>query len=522
MTMTEAPGKLEKRKTGWEFYESLGNPRYVVAPMVDASELAWRMLGNRHGAQLCFTPMYHAGCFVRDGKYRVEALQTCPEDRPLIVQFCANDPEVFVQAIHQTLEHLPNVDAIDLNLGCPQVIAKRGHFGSYLQDEWELLSKMVKAATAASVKPITVKLRVFPDMDKTIRYARMLEEAGASMITVHGRTREQKGPLTGLASWEHIKAVKEAVNVPVIANGNIQNLRDVEDCIKLTGVDGVMSAEGHLTNPAIFSGANPPVWEMCIEYLDLVKIYPCPLSYVRGHLFKMLHHVLQIRTNFDLREVIAKSRSLEEFGEAVRHIQDRYTKYESGEAVWETPDDLSLFNLKHPPWRCQPYVRPPPDVYLEKMRKINEEERRTREEIKLTESVQSVDVECNGTKRTNSETENTAHPVLSKKKQKKLERQARHPRKKDLPLGVSRGRENNKLCLSEGCHNPCALKCDHELCRACCKNKAYIDELDCFGHRVFIKTFREKARLRDSKKDNDELTKVNKEDKNSRDDDDVV
>ena len=196
---------------GYDFWEQvLKSPKYILAPMVDQSELPWRILSRRYGAQVTYTPMYNSAVFLIDETYRNKLFQTDDSDRPLVVQFCGNDPQTVLKAALM-VENC--CDAIDLNLGCPQNVAKRGKYGAFL-DDWDVIFKIVRSLhdNLKSI-PVTAKFRVFDCVEKTCKYAQMLEEAGAAVLTVHGRTREQKGPMSGLADWEKIAAIKVEKNL---------------------------------------------------------------------------------------------------------------------------------------------------------------------------------------------------------------------------------------------------------------------------------------------------------------------
>ncbi|KAI7217509.1 FMN-linked oxidoreductase [Hortaea werneckii] len=285
---------------GRAFYESIGSPKYIVAPMVDQSEFAWRLLTRSflppelRRSVLCYSPMFHAKLFAESHRYRTQHFEPLkpahgllpqtpqqppfedvetekayldghPEtDRPLFVQFCANDPDHYLAAAKHVQ---PYCEAVDLNLGCPQGIAKRGNYGAFLQEDWDTIYKLINKLHRELDIPVTAKIRVQETREKTLEYAKMILSAGASCLTVHGRRREMKGHATGLADWTMIKYLREQLppDTVIFANGNILQHDDIQDCLDATGADAVMSAEGNLYDPSIFAKA-PPVGQEGTDY----------------------------------------------------------------------------------------------------------------------------------------------------------------------------------------------------------------------------------------------------------------
>jgi tRNA-dihydrouridine synthase len=277
--------------------------------MVDHSSLAFRLLLRSYGVDLAFTEMIHSKRYVECRHFRKRISDwknSLPEDRPLIVQLNGNDAKTLIDAGGMIAKD--NVSAIDLNLGCPQQIARRGNYGAHLlnkmaRDELvNLLKEMVRHIPC----PVTVKIRKLStgnDQD-TIELCRRFEGVGVSMITVHGRVLEQSKSFVGPADWEIIRRIKETVCIPVVANGGISSLRDVLACLRYTGADAVMSSEAILENPRLFlpahdhdpdhqrQGEQSNYIEQQLgsarDFLRLCQRHPPPPAERKSHLLRML------------------------------------------------------------------------------------------------------------------------------------------------------------------------------------------------------------------------------------------
>ncbi|CAD8180549.1 unnamed protein product [Paramecium octaurelia] len=302
----------------WQFYKSLGSPKFICAPMVDQSELAFRMLTRKYGATIAYTPMLHSRIMTESKSYKDEFFTTCPEDRPLFAQLCGHDPQVLIKA---ALMIQGQCDAIDINLGCPQGIARKGLYGAYLLEKREQVLTIVKELKQNINVPVTCKIRVFKDRKRTLDLTKDIQEAGCSILTVHGRTKEQNKDFVGQCDWTIIAEIKQLIQIPVFANGGIYTWSDVERCLQETKVDAVMSSEALLENPALFSGEIKDLNDLALEYMQFAKQYDARLAEIKAHLFKLLYTGLQIFT--DLRSKLGSAKTYEEHLEVVIELKNK-------------------------------------------------------------------------------------------------------------------------------------------------------------------------------------------------------
>eukprot|EP01147_Barroeca_monosierra_P009452 gene9452-1694_t len=465
---------------GYAFFQQvLNSPKHIVAPMVEQSELSWRLLARAHGAHLCFTPMLHSGVFVRDVNYRKQNFTTCAEDRPLIVQFCGNDPETVLNAAKYVED---KCDAVDLNLGCPQNIARRGHYGAFLQDDWDTISAIVQLLHQKLSVPVTCKIRIFEEFDKTIAYARMLEKSGCQMLTVHGRTRTQKGPRSGLADWALIKAIKNSVSIPVVANGNILYTSDIEACIHETGVDAVMSS-GTSTN-------------------DGLKLRRREFVSKMWRALTVLHLCVAIDSNSindypELRSKLANAHTHEQLLTVCHDFETilkERRQYETKQGLWSSLEDTDIAPIlttascrdgftypKIPVWRCQPRLR-----NMNSDRSVIEHEKAAATLNSKTNRERSEQLNAKDIKDAKTCIHTSAEENENETKRKKSTQEDRI-RQKQKQKEI-RSRKANKFMKCTLCNaNPRGAKCEHQCCKNCCKEHSVKNTLNCLGHRFRFK-----------------------------------
>ena len=228
--------------------------RALLAPMAGVSDRSYRELCMRMGAGYCVSEMVSSKALSFGSKKSEELMDISSQERPCGIQIFGDDPHCMAEAAQAAMRIKP--DIIDINMGCPAPKISGSGSGSALMKDPELCGKITEAVVKASDVPVTVKIRKGWDdsMVNAVEVAKICEQAGASAITVHGRTRQQyyKPPV----DYGIIRAVKQSVGVPVIANGDIDSAKKAKQVLDFTGCDFVMVGRASLGNPWIFSQIN--------------------------------------------------------------------------------------------------------------------------------------------------------------------------------------------------------------------------------------------------------------------------
>ncbi|ANY66467.1 tRNA dihydrouridine synthase DusB [Paenibacillus sp. BIHB 4019] len=242
--------------------------RVVLAPMAGVCNPAFRLIAKEFGTGLVCAEMVSDKAILHGNKRTREMLFVDEREKPLSLQIFGGDRESLVEAA-KVVDKQTNADIIDINMGCPVPKVTKCDAGARWLLDPNKIYEMVSAVVEAVDKPVTVKMRIGWDDEHiyAVENARAVERAGGKAVSVHGRTREQQ--YTGVANWDIIRDVKQAVSIPVIGNGDVFSPEDAKRLLEHTGCDGVMIGRGALGNP----------WMLyrTIQYLTNGELLPDPM-----------------------------------------------------------------------------------------------------------------------------------------------------------------------------------------------------------------------------------------------------
>lgn len=295
-----------------------------MAPMAGITDLPFRLLCKKYGCALTYTEMVSAkGLYYKDKKTG-NLLTTVPEEDPVAVQIFGSEPQIISEVIKEYLNNM-TFKIIDLNCGCPAPKITKNGEGSALLKKPQLIGEIIYSMVKAANKPVTLKVRSGWDESSinTVEVARIAQQAGASAITVHPRTREQY--YGGNSNWNIIKEVKSNVSIPVIGNGDVKNYDEAITLFDISQCDGIMIGRGALGNPWIFeqlllknsTAVSPEIRILTVlDYMDdMLKIKPehVVVKEIRKHIswyIKSLKNAAELRNKVNRCDDIYEIRNM--------------------------------------------------------------------------------------------------------------------------------------------------------------------------------------------------------------------
>lgn len=310
-------------------------PPLVLGPMAGVTDQPFRVIAKEMGCGLVYSEMVSDKALIYRNERTFEMLQIAPDERPISLQLFGAEPSTMAEAARIVAEFHPEI--IDINMGCPVPKVVKNGEGSALLKDLDRAARIVEAVVKAVDCPVTVKMRSGWEPGNIVapKLAAMVEQAGASAVAVHGRTRDQY--YSGKADWDVIRKVKERVSIPVIGNGDVESSGAIDGIFRETGCDGIMVARASLGRPWLF--------KMLSRYLKTGEVIPEPGIHERFAVMRQ-HVRAQLEWSGNERGVLEMRKHLGWYFRGLpdaARMRDRVNQVIEAETLFKLLDDYELY-----------------------------------------------------------------------------------------------------------------------------------------------------------------------------------